>query len=111
MLGWLNRLRTRTAAPPPPAPSPAADAPPPAAVVAAPEVAAPPAAVAAPEAVAPPPSADIPRDKITARAYEIWVRKGKPHGRDFENWTEAEAELRAEFAAHPDAEPLPRKSR
>ncbi len=60
-------------------------------------------------AVAPP--REIPRDKIMARAYEIWVRKGKPHGKDFENWIEAEAELRAELAADPDAEPLPRKSR
>jgi hypothetical protein len=60
-------------------------------------------------AVAPP--REIPRDKIMARAYEIWVRKGKPHGKDFENWIEAEAELRAELAANPDGEPLPRKSR
>ena len=54
---------------------------------------------------------DIPHDKIVARAYEIWVRRGKPHGKDFENWTEAEAELRAEFAANPDGESLPRKPR
>jgi hypothetical protein len=54
---------------------------------------------------------DIPHDKIVARAYEIWVRKGKPHGRDFENWVEAEAELRAEFAANPDDESPPRKPR
>ena len=60
---------------------------------------------------APATPADIPHDKIVARAYEIWVRKGKPHGQDFENWTEAEAELRAEFAADPGGEPLPRKPR
>jgi|SRR5688572_9269284 hypothetical protein len=57
------------------------------------------------------PSVHIPHDKIEARAYEIWVRKGKPHGQDFQNWAEAEAELRAEFAAQPDPEPLPRKPR
>lgn len=53
----------------------------------------------------------IPHDKIAARAYEIWVRKGKPHGQDLQNWAEAEAELRAEFAARPDSEPPPRKPR
>ena len=67
-----------------------------------------------PAPVAPPPAdgaADIPHDKIAARAYEIWVRKGQLDGQDFQNWTEAEAELRAEFAARPDPEPLPRKPR
>ncbi|HSQ54982.1 MAG TPA: DUF2934 domain-containing protein [Gemmata sp.] len=64
-----------------------------------------------PQLPAPATPIDIPHDKIVARAYEIWVRKGKPHGKDFENWTEAEAELRAEFAASPRNESLPRKSR
>jgi hypothetical protein len=58
-----------------------------------------------------PPELDIPHDKIAARAYEIWVRKGKPHGQDVKNWVEAEAELRAEFATRSTPEPLPRKSR
>ncbi|HEY1187061.1 MAG TPA: DUF2934 domain-containing protein [Gemmata sp.] len=53
----------------------------------------------------------IPHDKIAARAAEIWDRKGRPHGQDVQNWVEAEAELRAEFAAGPDPEPLPRKPR
>jgi hypothetical protein len=53
----------------------------------------------------------IPHDKIAARAAEIWDRKGRPHGQDVQNWMEAEAELRAEFAAQTDPEPLPRKSR
>jgi hypothetical protein len=39
------------------------------------------------------------------------VRKGKPHNQDVQNWMEAEAELRAEFAAQSDHGPLPRKSR
>jgi hypothetical protein len=60
---------------------------------------------------APPALLDIPRDKIAARAAEIWERKGRPHGQDVQNWMEAETELRAEFAADPDPEPLPRKSR
>lgn len=54
---------------------------------------------------------EIPHDKIAARAAEIWDRKGRPHGQDVQNWMEAEAELRAEFAANPDSEPLPRKPR
>ncbi len=52
---------------------------------------------------------EIPHDKIAARAAEIWDRTGRPHGQDAQNWAEAEAELRAEFAT--DREPLPRKSR
>ena len=84
MMNWLRRLRHRSDAPAA-TPSPAPDA---------------------TQA-----SGDIPHDKIEARAYEIWVRKGKPHGLDLQNWAEAEAELRAEFAADPDPEPLPRKPR
>ena len=56
-----------------------------------------------------PAEVEIPHDKIAARAAEIWDRKGRPHGQDEQTWTEAEAELRAEFAN--DREPLPRKSR
>jgi hypothetical protein len=98
MLGWLKRLRTRTEPPPAPAAPPPSPAP---------------ARATAPEANAPvaPLLSDIPHDKIAARAYEIWVRKGKPHGQDLQNWAEAEAELRAEFAADPDPGPLPRKPR
>jgi len=73
-----------------------------------------PAAAPAPPAAAPAPLApafvaEIPHDKIAARAAEIWDRKGRPHGQDVQNWMEAEAELRAEFAAPPES--LPRKSR
>ena len=92
MLSWFRR-RSQSTAPAAtiiPIPSPAAEPTPmPAAV----------------------PSVHTPHDKIEARAYEIWVRKGKPHGQDLQNWAEAEAELRAEFAARPDPEPLPRKPR
>jgi hypothetical protein len=35
-------------------------------------------------------------DEIAARAYQVYVRKGRPEGRDTENWLEAEAELNRE---------------
>ncbi|AMV28846.1 hypothetical protein VT84_30915 [Gemmata sp. SH-PL17] len=54
---------------------------------------------------------EIPHDKIAARAAEIWDRKGRPHDQDVQNWMEAEAELRSEFATTASPEPLPRKSR
>lgn len=34
-------------------------------------------------------------EKIAARAYEIWRANGCPHGRDKENWLQAERELRS----------------
>jgi hypothetical protein len=70
-----------------------------------------PAAKPTPRPAAAGPAVHVPHDKIEARAYEIWVRKGKPHGQDLQNWAEAEAELRAEFTARPDPEPPPRKPR
>jgi hypothetical protein len=39
----------------------------------------------------------VPHEKIAMRAYEIWVKRGRPHGTDRQDWMEAEAELRAEF--------------
>lgn len=33
-------------------------------------------------------------EQIGVRAYEIWLRKGRPLGQDTQNWLEAEAELR-----------------
>ena len=94
MWSWFRRRRSQSTAPSAtttPIPSPAAEPTPvPATAV---------------------PSVHIPHDKIEARAYEIWVRKGKPHGQDLQNWVEAEAELRAEFAARSDSEPPPRKPR
>jgi hypothetical protein len=111
MLGWFKRLRSGSVAPPTANPSRLAEGTSPA--PAAPEPALPavaPVTSAAPAAGAPAALLDIPHDKIAARAYEIWVRKGKPHGQDFKNWVEAEAELRAEFTRS-TPEPLPRKSR
>ena len=41
--------------------------------------------------------------RIRERAYEIWQREGRPHGRDAEHWQRAEAEIEAE--SQPQAEP------
>ena len=59
----------------------------------------------------PPADLSIPRDKVAQRAYEVWVRKGKPFGTSDQDWLQAEAELQAELAARPDGEPLPNKPR
>jgi hypothetical protein len=32
------------------------------------------------------------------RAYEKWVKRGRPHGTSDQDWMEAEAELKAEYA-------------
>lgn len=32
--------------------------------------------------------------EIAARAYHIWEREGRPHGRDLDHWLAAERELR-----------------
>ena len=40
----------------------------------------------------------VPKEKIAMRAFEKWLHQGQPHGRDVQNWLEAESELRAEFA-------------
>ncbi|MBI5687622.1 MAG: DUF2934 domain-containing protein [Verrucomicrobia bacterium] len=33
--------------------------------------------------------------EIAALAYYIWELEGRPHGRDFEHWVKAEAQLKA----------------
>jgi hypothetical protein len=40
----------------------------------------------------------IPHERIALRAYEKWVKRGRPAGTDVQDWIEAEAELRAEQA-------------
>jgi len=40
----------------------------------------------------------MPHENIAMRAYEKWCKRGQPHGTDVQDWTEAEAELRAEMA-------------
>ncbi len=40
----------------------------------------------------------IPPEKIAMRAYEKWMKRGRTHGHDLQDWVEAEAELRVEMA-------------
>jgi hypothetical protein len=40
----------------------------------------------------------VPHEKIAMRAFEKWCKRGQPQGTDLQDWLEAEAELRAEFA-------------
>jgi hypothetical protein len=39
-------------------------------------------------------------EQIAARAYEIFVERGRPQGRDLDHWLEAEAQLRASIHAN-----------
>jgi hypothetical protein len=41
--------------------------------------------------------AKIPHDKIAMRAYEKWIKKGRPQGTHEQDWMEAETELRVEM--------------
>ena len=43
------------------------------------------------------PPVRLPHEKIAARAYEKWCKRGCPHGTDEQDWAEAEVELRAEY--------------
>ena len=36
------------------------------------------------------------RERVAARAYQLWEARGRPEGTDRENWIEAERQLRAE---------------
>jgi hypothetical protein len=42
--------------------------------------------------------------RIRERAYEIWQREGRPHGRDAEHWRRAETEIEAEDHARGEPE-------
>jgi hypothetical protein len=51
-----------------------------------------------PQASAPPraiesPDGSVDRERIASRAYELYVARGGGHGRDMDDWLEAEAEL------------------
>jgi hypothetical protein len=39
-------------------------------------------------------------DSIRERAYQIWEREGRPHGRDYDHWIQARVELIAEAASN-----------
>ena len=41
-------------------------------------------------------SANVPHEKIAMRAYEKWVKKGRPHGSHEQDWVDAERELQTE---------------
>jgi hypothetical protein len=45
--------------------------------------------------------------EIAARAYKIWEQEGRPHGRDFEHWLEAEREISGTVAPPRNPEPAP----
>ncbi|MGI6525167.1 MAG: DUF2934 domain-containing protein [Bdellovibrionota bacterium] len=40
---------------------------------------------------------EITQEQIALRAWSIWQEKGCPQGQDFQNWVQAEQELRAEL--------------
>lgn len=44
------------------------------------------------------PTTPLPHEQIAMRAYEKWVKRGRPAGTDVQDWMEAEAELRAEMS-------------
>ena len=37
------------------------------------------------------------QSKIRELAYHIWERKGKPTGKDWENWFQAEKQIRVKY--------------
>lgn len=40
----------------------------------------------------------IPQEKIAQRAYEKWIKRGRPQGTEMLDWLEAENELKTEMA-------------
>jgi hypothetical protein len=48
---------------------------------------------AAPTAAAPRINVTLSHKQIAERAYYIWLRRGRPHGQELQNWREAEADL------------------
>ncbi len=46
-------------------------------------------------------SGNLPRDQVAERAYEIWVRNGRPTGTADRDWQDAVRELTAEQATPP----------
>jgi len=49
------------------------------------------------------PSSAIPQEKIAQRAYEKWIKRGRPVGDGMQDWVEAENELKQEFQKNPAA--------
>jgi hypothetical protein len=50
-------------------------------------------------------------EAIRKRAYHIWEREGRPHGRDFEHWVRAQVELVAEAGSNRGTRPAPSPAR
>lgn len=42
---------------------------------------------------------DRKEDRVRTRAYELWEKEGRPHGKDKEHWVEAEREHSAQQQA------------
>lgn len=40
----------------------------------------------------------ISHEKIAMRAYEKWIKRGKPQGTQMQDWLEAEMELKSEMS-------------
>jgi hypothetical protein len=54
--------------------------------------------MATPATAQPSQPVNVPREKIAQRAYEKWLKKGRPQGTDVQDWLEAEAELKVEIS-------------
>ncbi len=40
----------------------------------------------------------VPHEKIAMRAYEKWLKRGRPQGTEMQDWLEAENELKTEMS-------------
>jgi hypothetical protein len=43
------------------------------------------------------PQATLSPEKIAQRAYEKWIKRGRPQGTEMQDWLEAENELKSEM--------------
>lgn len=46
-------------------------------------------------------------DEISVRAYYLWERDGRPHGRDFDYWLKAKEQLNCERQQGPAVKQVP----
>lgn len=47
------------------------------------------------------------QEQVAALAHAIWIDRGRPEGRDLDNWLEAERQLRGENRPHVAADDIP----
>lgn len=52
---------------------------------------------------------DIAQEQVSVRAYELWEKEGRPHGRDQAHWFEAERQMQVLAPDENDAAPRSRK--